>query len=306
MKKSNLFLPLFVLILFGGLTTTCQKMQANRNQTAARDFTVASNLFDDLLNVVNRLDDTEEEIEDIAKSGLVDTCFTHPQHSCLTICKEYIDVDNWEWKITLDFGSNGCLTGDGVSRKGKIIAHRKGRFRLEGSVTEITTEDYSVNNNSVEGKRTITNNGRNAQNHLEYSITEDGEIKAQNGNTITWNSERMNTWVAGSETWAFGTLNEDGSIDELFWNWPAGVHDDVWEITGTAQGITSNDMIFEAIISAPLRVQWCPPHIELTSGTLVIKPENVDDITVDYGDGSCDNEGTITVNGNEHTFKLRN
>jgi hypothetical protein len=306
MKMKKITFKLLIILIIAGVTNSCQKMKASRSQTVASDFTLASNLFDDMLTIVNRLDDTEQEIDDIAKSGLVDTCFIRPNHSCLTICKEYIDIDNWEWKITLDFGQSACLTGDGAARRGKIIAHRKGRFRIAGSVTQITTENYFVNSHAIEGIRKITNIGRNNNNNLQFTIIEEGSISSQNGKTITWNSNRTNTWTQGSETWAFGTLNEDGSIDELFLNWPDGIYDDVWEINGSAQGISSNNMIFEALINVPLRVQWCPPHIEITAGELIIKPENLNDVTVNYGNGDCDNEGVITVNGNDHTFKFRN
>lgn len=304
MKTKKAILTISVLILLGICLVGCKKSQARKNQKIAQEYTLANNIFDDLLYVVNRIDDTEEEIEDIAKSGLTDTCFTHTNYSCLTICKEYIDVDNWEWKITIDFGSAGCVIGDGVTRKGKLIAHRKGRFRLEGSTTTITTENYFVNEHEVTGERTITNIGRNTNNQLQYSISETGEIISSNG-TTTWNSQRTNTWLQGSETWTFGTLNDDGTIDELFWNWPDGVYDDVWEIAGEAQGTTSNAINFEASISNPLIIQWCSPNAEITKGSLLVSSDDINDIVVNYGNGVCDNEGSISVNGNERSFNFR-
>lgn len=308
MIKNKIFLNLAFLMLLTAtvaLVSSCKKRRLNRETTTAQDFTKATTLFDDVFNVVDRHDDTENDIEDESRSGLNDTCYTHPNYSCLTICKEYIDVDNWEWEFTLDFGTDGCVTADGRSRKGKVTAYRIGRYRLKGSMTELTTNNYFVDDNQVEGIRAIENNGRNNNNKLEYAIKEEGEITTANNESITWKSSRTNTWVEGSETWIFGTLNEDGSIDDFFWNWPDGVHDDVWEISGTAEGVNSEDREFDATITTPLRVQWCPPFIEVTKGILEIQPEDLDLRVVDYGDGSCDNEATVEIGNNTFTFNLR-
>jgi hypothetical protein len=297
----------FPIALFSAfiIVISCGKGRLNRQTTSAKDFTLASNLFDDLFNVVDRNDDSEKEIDDNSRSGLNDTCFTHPNHSCLTICKEYIDVDNWEWKVTLDFGTSGCTAGDGRSRKGKIFAHRKGRYRIQGSTAEVTTENYFVDNHQVEGVRLITNIGRNAQNKLQYQIEEQGEITTPDNKDITWTSSRLNTWAEGSETWIFGTLHEDGSIDQLFWNWPDGIYDDVWEISGTAEGINREGRAFDAQITVPLRVQWCPPAVEITKGVLEVQPEDLKLRTVDYGNGDCDNEASVEIGNNTFTFNLR-
>ena len=306
MKNNSILITTFLISISGFLLFgSCEKRKLNREIVTTQDNTIANNTFDDIYNTFEKFDDTEKEIALKSEEDLKDTCFQHPNFECLTICIQYVNIQNWERIITLDFGASGCKIGDGRERKGKIIAHRKGRFRQQGSTSIYTTENYSIDNRKVEGIRSVTNIGRNSANQLQFSVEVEGTITFEDGKKMEWDASRVNTWLEGSNTWVFGTLNDDGSIDEIQWLGLDGIYDDVWEISGTATGVNRNGRAFTSSIFTPLLVQWCSPFIEITKGKVVVEPEDLTPRMVDFGDGDCDNEATVTINNRTHTFNLR-
>jgi hypothetical protein len=57
---------------------------------------------------------------------------------------------------------------------------------------------------------------------------------------------------------------------------------------------------FSLLITTPLRVEVGCPWI--VSGVLQIIPGSLDVRTVDYGNGACDSQVTVSVNGMSFTF----
>lgn len=290
------------LVLIG-----CTKGKLNKETVSSEDHSMAESLFEDIFNTADRYDDTETDLGNSNKTDNAwDTTFTHSQYPCLTITKEFINTTTWERKITLDFGSAGCTTADGKVRKGKIIAHRIGKYREEGSVHIFTTENYFVDDYGVEGERKITNLGNNSANQPQFQVDVNGDITNTDNENITWESHRVRTWIEGNQTWVLGTLNADGELDSVFWNFPEGIYDDVWEVTGTSIGINRNGRAFDVKITTALRFQWCDTHLEVTEGIVEIQPEDLKLRVVDFGDQTCDNQAKVTIDDNEQTFNFRN
>lgn len=182
--------------------------------------------------------------------------------------------------LTIDFGSEGIFCR-GKWRKGKIIAIRTDNFLNTGSTTTITFEDYYVNDNFVEGEKTVSNDGLNANGDMVFSIDKAVTVTRTNGNIITWSSERTRTWINGSDT-------------------PFDKSDDQYEINGTANGTHSNGGTFSVTTSTPVLLDlacWDSGSCARVAGIIEITPPNGNVRTVNYGDGSCDCSRTITVNG---------
>src|SRR5215831_2482186 len=151
--------------------------------------------------------------------------------SCVTVT---VDTASSTRQITIDFGSTDCTCLDGRKRHGKIIATWTGLYRNPGTVISVTFNNYYVNGNKIDGTKTITNNGLNGAGHLVYTIAVTGTIvKANNGGTITWNSNRQREWVAGSST-------------------PLNPLDDVYSITGSASGTNASGTPYEINITTAL------------------------------------------------------
>lgn len=192
--------------------------------------------------------------------------------------------------ITVDFGTSNCLCNDNRYRRGKVIFIYSGPYRTIGSVITITTSNYFVNDNQVLGTKTITNIAPPTGINGRHSIVVTGTIiKANSGGTITWNSTRQRDWVSGD------TLQ--------MWN------DDVYHITGTANGTSASGATFTSTITSALIRQFsvtnpaCRKYF--IGGTIDHTPSGKATRTINFGDGvTCDNVATVTINGHTYTITL--
>jgi hypothetical protein len=293
------------LILVVGLVS-CKKNKLNKQTTSSEDNTIAESMFDDIFNITDRFDDTEDDVAGSNKTYYWpdDTTYVHMLYSCLEITKQFIDSATFERTITFDFGTTGCTTIGGRVRKGKIIAHRIGKHREGGSSTVITPDGYVVDDYAVEGTKTYINLGLNSDDQHQYSVDVTGEITTPDNETITLNSTRTRTWVEGFNTGFSWNLDTDGTYSLAF-NGMAGIYDDVWEITGSGDGINSEGRSFDVEIATLLRVQWCSPYIEVSEGVIELKPEDLKLRTIDFGDGTCDNEATVSIGDNSYVYEMR-
>lgn len=198
--------------------------------------------------------------------------------------------------VTVDFGE-GCTGRDGRVRRGKLRYTLTGWMRNEGSSLTITPEGYFVDDYQVEGTRSNTNLGLNGEGNMEYEVVvKNAVVTDPDGRQVTWNSTRKRTWVEGRNT-GFFTPNGNGGF--LRWE---GITDDVYEITGTANGTNRNGIAYDVEITSPLRVQldcrW------ITRGTIELRPEGVEARVFDYGEGECDNKATLTTSRKEREITL--
>ena len=74
--------------------------------------------------------------------------------------------------IIVDFGDgypDDCLSY-GKERRGKVIITYTGKYRDSLSVITTTFDQYYVNNNWIQGERIVTNNGRNSNGNVTFTI----------------------------------------------------------------------------------------------------------------------------------------
>ena len=125
--------------------------------------------------------------------------------------------------------------------------------------------------------------GYNEAGNLWFTIEVQGLITlAGNGATISWNASKEREWVEGSNTWN---------------RW-----DDVYHITGTANGVRVSGKSWTKEIIIPLRRELVCRFF--VSGSVEIIPEGRPARLLDYGDGQCDNLATVTINGRTYTIHL--
>ena len=176
--------------------------------------------------------------------------------------------------MTIDYGT-GTICNDGKLRSGKLIVTWTGRYREVGTVITITTDNFYQNGNQIEGTKTITNNGRNTNGNLTYSISVSGsKIRTVDGKTRTWNSTRTREWIAGENTLT-----------------PT---DDIYLITGTANGINANGLSYTANITQALRFDLSCQY-RLTAGEIELTPQGKQVRIINYGNGGCDNSFTVKI-----------
>lgn len=93
--------------------------------------------------------------------------------------------------IVIDFGSDA--TGpDNRVRKGKVLIAYSGRYRTHNSQQVITFDNYFVNDNKVEGKKTLLTTIDNSSTAYPLFFT---SIKVEGGK-ITWRDGKVTEWVS--------------------------------------------------------------------------------------------------------------
>ena len=277
MKTKNNIKILSILLAAGIFITSCRKNEDKDNDTAvAGDHSLAESAFNDVNNIA-----------DEAASGSLSSYLT-PNNTdekaffsaCATITN---DTTVTPKMLTIDFGATNCLCSDGRNRRGKINVAYTGQYRDSASTHTITFTNYFVNDNQLTGTKTVTNNGHNAAGHLVYTIQVNGSvIKANGGGTVSWTSSRQRTWFAGESTPA--------------WN------ADSYYITGTGNGTSAAGNFFTANIVQALRRDMSCRNI--VAGQLAITPNGKATRYINFGTGTCDNDATVTINGNVYNITL--
>ncbi|MFN8166659.1 MAG: hypothetical protein U0X76_10980 [Bacteroidia bacterium] len=198
--------------------------------------------------------------------------------SCATVTNDSINHI-----LTFDFGS-GCVGADGKTRAGRVIVNYTGAGYFDpGAEWTMNFDSFYVNSRHVEGTRHVVNNGFNANNNLTWTITATNmKVTRTDGSWRTWNSTRTREMTAGygDSTWV----------------------NDIYVINGTANGSNSNGETVDCILTNIQREMSC--HW-ITSGTLTITPSSKPARTIDFGNGSCDDQATVTKNGITRTITLR-
>lgn len=201
-------------------------------------------------------------------------------NSCFTLTISPKD-NTWPKTLTLDFGT-GC-TIDNITRKGKIIAVFADRFKNPGAKVTVNFENFQVNDHKIEGTSIISNNGKNASGNFNYTV------------------EVSNAKISTTDKiFSFSSVNNIELIEGSASSTP---FDDVFSITGSANGTSSKGKDFAVSIVKPLIKKMACGFIvagsaDITSGASPTQ-------TLDYGSGDCDEKATVTVSGITKEIALR-
>lgn len=279
----NQFLQISVLgLLLSFSLFSCKKSAENSQQSteAAENNAFAEAQFNDLTTLIDQAAINSTVNFDV--NGIRDGQISQMGSSCITLS---IDTTSNPKKITVDFGTSNCYCLDGRNRRGKVIATYTGKYRESGTIVNFTLENYYVDDNKIEGTKTITNQGLNQTGNRVYKIVVNGAItKANNGGTFTWASTRYREWKAGAAT----ALN---------------ILDDVYGITGNASGTTVEGKEYTISITQELVRKMNCKWFE--SGVLDLTLTGSPKITLDYGSTGCDNAAVVKILGIEYPIQLK-
>ncbi|MES2589985.1 MAG: hypothetical protein V4622_13485 [Bacteroidota bacterium] len=195
-----------------------------------------------------------------------------------------LDTTGTTKKITIDWGATNCMCNDQKQRRGKIETTFTGKYRDSGTVITHTPIDYYVNDNQIAGTKTVTNKGLNSNGQPYFIVSVNGVATMSNGDVFTYVSNRVRTWTTGFTT-----------ITGLF-----QFSDDEYDITGSATASSSLGNGYVANIITALHVKVGCAYV--TSGILEFTPTGKILRTINYGDGTCDNTFTVTINGVTYTI----
>lgn len=268
----NVIKALVMAIIAVFFVTSCQQDSENPNQLSEAE----------LLSAVNEssVESAFEDVDDIAyesffyleEGGRIEVSEDSPI-KCATRTH-----DKENKTITIDFG-DGCEGPFGHVRSGKIIITYTDRMYVPGSVVTVTFEDFVCDGRKIEGKRIRTNISESENDFLRFRIQlVEGRI----------------TWEDGT----FATREADWEVTRI--RTPNPINDERIR-TGSASGVTREGIGYTVTITN--RIVWkrgCLPTKRVmipVEGTKEIVLDNGTTITIDYGDGTCDNLVTITKDG---------
>lgn len=210
-------------------------------------------------------------------------------NACPNVSKTLLSTSNtFPIKIVMDFGS-GCAGRDGRVRSGKIITTYTNRLIYPGATATTTFENYSIDSIKVEGTHTITNQSiiggtQNLITLVWKTEVTGAKLSKPNGNYSEWNSVKIITQVEGMST----------SLIPL---------DDIYKIEGSANGkVKRNDLLvaWKAEITEPLVKKFSCRWI--VKGVIKVVRLNLSTSSpwvsvLNYGNGECNKNATITING---------
>jgi hypothetical protein len=271
-----------VAIVGTSIFSSCKKKdtdEQDNDTSSAYDQSLASTTVNDMTSIS----------DEAGKTYSVSSFKTENTEALLSVSCATITLDTLAAAktITVNFGTTNCICLDGRSRRGSLIISFTGRYRDSLTLITVSPQNYFVNDNQVTGYKTIKNKGHNAANHLVYEVNANIQIiKANGAGTISWQSTRQREWINGesSPSWL----------------------DDIYSITGNASGTSANGNSFTSIITSPLirnMALGCRRHF--TQGVLEHSPSGKATRYINYGNGACDDQAVVTINGTSYTITLQ-
>lgn len=284
MKTKNLVLAsLLSIALFVGCNSNESTDSAN-SAISSEDAVVDS-------EIDASVDDVSLIVEDqFAVQQSLTTKVVNPVKSILPDCATVTSVlTNDTYTRTIDFGTAGCAMANGNVLKGKIIISFS-----KSATTAAKTISYSLvgfyhNNKLVEGNKTIVREVKstNALAEAHPVVTHSVEVKITypDGKTYTRTGNRIREMIEGYATTDVVT-------------------DNVFLVSGSNSTTFPDGSIFSSTIKTPLHiVMGCKNPIPVSGVITIVKKDK--EATIDYGNGTCDLVGTLTVNGVTKEIKLR-
>lgn len=192
-------------------------------------------------------------------------------------------------KICVDFGT-GVVDKRGNTLKGKIYVTVSNRMGITGSTRKLEYYQFFINDNQLKGSKTVTYQGSNRKvtdnvvtETPSWSISVKDTIVRADGTKLIWNSERVRTRISNNAT------------PLLYW-------DDIYSITGTANGVNAKGTAYTVEITKPLILKGGWKFF--VEGT-VLTTYDKRTVLLDYGNGDKDAKATLTINGVTKEISLR-
>jgi len=312
--RTTIFLTrlMTAIVLFSMIAISCNKETSQSGDLSPQEEqevamvsseseSEAEIVFDDVFNNVIGVND-EVGVAGIGVFGRATTngdingdMFTGRTDSirCYTVTVTRLNAPNlFPVKIIVDFG-NGCVGRDGHIRYGKIVTVYTGRLINPGSLATTEFDNFKIDSISVEGRHTIKNTTGNTtgSNLTQFTVdVDDAKLTKPNGNYSKWDSHKVRTQIEGN-----------GSV---------GPQDDVFKVTGSANGtVKRNNLLFawRSEISEPLIkkffCRWVSKGI-IKTWRATLSNTSPWTAILNFGNGNCDNQATLTINGTTHQITL--
>lgn len=180
-------------------------------------------------------------------------------------------------QFIIDFGTG--TTCDSIIRKGKIIYTLSASSETEMNMT-LKFEGYEADGKKLEGNYSIaiTMTSSESEMLLKYVYTFNNAVLTnKDGSKLSWNSNYQLDLKISMDT----TSNQTNFTMQM---------------TGGLSGKDAQGKTFSADITSP--IIWDPNcSYVITKGKYLLKAEGYSDAVYDFGNGACDTNATLTVDG---------
>jgi hypothetical protein len=185
------------------------------------------------------------------------------------------------WTRVIDFGNADCTLANANTVRGKIILTFSDDFTADVRAIKYRFENFYHNNRLVQGGSDLGKTSVNG--HPMATLTLNWTITTPNGIVFRRVGQRLREFTSGYNT--------------LDWS------DNQFAITGSWITAFPNGIVHISTINSPLVVQGDCAHI--VRGTMKFMRDNSSGSgLLDYGNGSCDNQATLYINGNPSAIGL--
>jgi len=210
-----------------------------------------------------------------------------------------VSSETYPKEITIEFDSTcsaykyclGPEFGPGPGRghihvlQGKIIIDISDSLNLAGSTETITYQDFYIDSMKIDLNAKIINDGKNSNGNWVVEKQYSQTISRGDLVCVRENKETQE-WTAGFDT-------RDKS-------------DNIYFLTGSGSVTINDTALYTKTITTPLLFN---ASCEFISKGVVELKKNGSTAIIDYGDGTCDNKATVTINGtteeiNLHSYKF--
>ncbi len=303
MKKTiNLTTWLTAFAVLGALTfTSCKKNNSVENVTdetpaetaatvnASAEDAQAEEQYDDVFNITASMN-TNQVGENLGLGANVSGLFSLGESpvspDTLARCFTITVVPNipgvFPKTVTIDFGTTGCVGRDGKTRKGKIVSIYTNRMVVPGAKVSTTFVGYYVDSFKIEGTHITENTSTSNLQGWKVSVINGKITNTNTSNWRQWNSTKSVLQIEGNGT-------------------PGFPLDDVYKITGGAAGSNSFGHTWTSLIVDPLIKKFTCRWI--VKGTVRMTRDSRQAL-LDYGNGNCDNQAILYINGVPHVITL--
>ena len=218
----------------------------------------------DYLLFEKTLFDIEREIE----HALIATGTTKNLPMYISLNADSTDQDT----LIINFGEENYLHLSHLKRGEIISIYNKFIYNSNAQITT-TFNNFYINNNLIQGKMFLENNGSNQNGFPEFSLTVDSmSMYTNNGSIDILNGNYIKQLVSGYNT----------QYQYL---------DNIYKLTGNAQGNSSNNNNFSLEISNSLNMNLScfeSSSCIITEGTSRLIPDGYEERIINYGNNSCD------------------
>lgn len=173
-------------------------------------------------------------------------------------------------EVTVDFGE-GCEMPNGKFIGGAFtMSYNNNKDEMTRTIN-VSFNNFSVDDVSITGTHTVVRVKQNSNGNPQSTFTTNITVAWADGTFAQFEGDRVREWVEGFGNGIWG--------------------DNVFLVTGSWTLTTREGLVYEANTTTPLRRESACRFI--VSGVITVERDTLT-ATLDFGDGTCDNKGTLT------------